>query len=257
MSAIFDSERHNRDLRFFRNLIFAMAIIIVAGFGIQLAAGRSSFSAPLIVHVHAVLFMGWVVITVLQAWLASAGNLNFHRRLGIVAAIWACVMMVVGPLVTIGMAHNGRVPPVFQPQYLLIADPATLVAFFGLLASALALRHRPDWHARLQIGAFMMLMGPGVGRILPMPLLIPNAFQVACSLPLIIAVIGMVRDWRVHGRPHPAWLVSIAVLALTLAAAQVLVFSPLGDAIYAASTAGGPAEGTNGLAFPQPPHFGP
>ena len=257
MSAIFDSDRHEKEVRFFRNLIIAMAIIIVAGFSIQLAAGRSSFSAPLIVHLHAALFMGWVAITVLQAFLVSVGNREVHRRLGMVAAVWACAMMVVGPLVTIGMAHNSRVPFVFQPQYLLIADPATLVGFFGLLVAAIALRHRPDWHARLQIGAFMMLMGPGVGRILPMPLLIPNAFQIACSLPLIIPVIGMVRDWRVRGRPHSAWLVSIAVLVLSLAVAQVLVYSPLGDSIYAAATKGGSAEGTNGLAFPPPPHFGP
>jgi len=59
------------DRRFFRNLITAMAVILVAGFVVQLAMGRSSFGAPQIVHIHAIAFMGWVSITLAQVWLAA------------------------------------------------------------------------------------------------------------------------------------------------------------------------------------------
>lgn len=44
-----------------------MAIVLVAGFVTQLALGRSSLSAPPIVHAHAIIFMGWAGITVTQA----------------------------------------------------------------------------------------------------------------------------------------------------------------------------------------------
>ena len=53
---------------------------MVAGFSLQLAMGRSTFAAPLRVHVHAVLFMGWVAIMLTQSQLAMRGPLALHRR---------------------------------------------------------------------------------------------------------------------------------------------------------------------------------
>ena len=39
-----------------------MTLVLVAGFSVQLALGRSSFAAPPLVHAQAVVFMGWVGI---------------------------------------------------------------------------------------------------------------------------------------------------------------------------------------------------
>lgn len=49
--------------RVFPGLAVVMALVVVAGFSLQVAMGRSSFEAPLLVHAHAVVFMGWVVIS--------------------------------------------------------------------------------------------------------------------------------------------------------------------------------------------------
>lgn len=62
MATLADSVPLKRDDGFFRNAAFVMTAVIFAGFSLQLAAGRSSFSAPLLVHAHALVFMGWVVI---------------------------------------------------------------------------------------------------------------------------------------------------------------------------------------------------
>lgn len=43
--------------RVFPGLAVVMALVVVAGFSLQLAMGRSSFEAPLLVHAHAVVFM--------------------------------------------------------------------------------------------------------------------------------------------------------------------------------------------------------
>ncbi|MBP9233791.1 MAG: hypothetical protein KBF30_03890 [Hyphomonadaceae bacterium] len=205
------------DRRFFRNLITAMAVILVMGFVVQLAAGRSSFNSPLIIHLHAFAFMAWTGITLTQTWLAASGNLALHRKLGLLSVGWVILLLILGPLVTISTVQTARTPFFFQPQHFLVANPMTLLGFAGLFGAALALRRQTDWHTRLQVGAFTMLMGPSFGRILPMPFLPPYAFETAGLVALIFPIIGMLRDWRVHGRPHAAWLWSIAVLlAVTL-----------------------------------------
>lgn len=241
------------DRRFFRNMIIAMTLVIVAGFATQFALGRSSFNSPLIVHVHAVAFMGWVGITFAQAWLAASNNLRLHKHLGQIAVFWTIALLVLGPMVTIATIQTARTPFFFQPQHFLIANPMTLVGFAGLFWAAIYFRRQFDWHARLHIGAFVLLLGPGFGRLLPMPFLPPYAFEIAGLTALIFPVIGLVRDWIVHGRPHPAWFWSIAVLLAVTLVARIVGFSPVGEALYDAVTVGTPMAGTDGLAFPPPP----
>lgn len=230
-----------------------MAIVLLLGFVVQLALGRSSFNAPLVVHVHAVVFMGWVGIVLTQAWLATSGNIAWHRSVGRLAVVWTAALLVFGTLVTVTTVQSGRTAFFFQPQHFLIANPMTLLGFLGLFGAAVALRRRPDWHARLQIGAFVMLMGPGFGRLIPMPFLTPWAFEIACLVALVFPAIGILRDWREHRRPHPAWFWSLGILIGTLLLARAIGFSPVGEAIYGWVTAGTPLAGTDGLAFPPPP----
>jgi hypothetical protein len=163
------------------------------------------------------------------------------------------VLLVLGPVVTVFAVQSGRVPFFFQPQHFLIADPATVLAFFGLFVAAIVLRRETGWHARLQIAAFMPLLGPGFGRLAPMPLVMPWAFEVAALGALIVPAVGIARDLKVHGRIHPAWWWAIGVLFGTLILARLIAFSPLGDALYAAAIAGNPAALTDGRAFPPPP----
>lgn len=237
---------------FFRNLATVMAVVQVSGFLVQLAMGRSSFGAPPVVHAHAIAAMGWVGIFAGQTWLAASGARDAHRRIGPFALAWAVAFVALGVAVTTAAARTGRVPFFFQPQHFLIANPMTTFGFLGLLLAAVALRHRPDWHARLQIGAFVMIMGPTFGRLLPAPLMIPWAFEGATLPALAFPLYGMVRDARVHGRPHPAWIWPFVLLAATLVLARLLADSSIGEAIYAFAISGSPAN-PNGLAYPPPP----
>jgi hypothetical protein len=81
---------------FFRTLAILMAITIIAGFSMQYLAGRSSFAARPLVHLHGLAFMGWVVLFVTQAWLATRGPIALHRRLGWIGAGWIAVLLVLG-----------------------------------------------------------------------------------------------------------------------------------------------------------------
>lgn len=241
------------DRRFFRTLATVMAVVQISGFVVQLAAGRSSFGAPMIVHVHAVVFMGWVGIFLVQPWLAQTGAMKLHRLIGWIALIWAVALLVLGLMVTWSTVHTGRTPFFFQPQHFLIANPATLISALGLFGAAVLLRQRNDWHMRLQIGSFILLMGPSFGRLLPSPLLMPYAFEVASLAALPFVVLAAFRDAKNQKRIHPAWIWTTGALVASLVLARMIAGSAIGEAIYASVVSGTVAAGSDGMAFPPPP----
>jgi hypothetical protein len=190
---------------------------------------------------------------VTQARLATHGPIALHRKLGWLAMGWIAAMLVTAMIVILAMTQSGTVPFFFQPQHFLFADPLTLVCFVGLTALAVRKRRQTDWHARLQIGAMALLTGPAFGRLLPMPLLIPYAFEVAGLATTVFLIAGMIRDWRMSRAIHPAWWFGFAALAVNLIGAQLLAHSSIGDATYQAVVAGHPGEQVPGMAFPAPP----
>jgi len=230
-----------------------MALVFAAGFSFQLAMGRSSFDAPAIVHAHALVFFGWVVLALVQSGLAASGRLHLHRRLGWLGAAWLLAMLLVGPAVTLNAVRMERSPFFFQPQPFLFDDIATLLCFLVLTAAALAMRHDSGWHRRLHFAALACLMGPAFGRLLPMPLLVPHAFLAAALPGLLFPAWLAWRETREDGRLHPAWIIGLVALPLALLMAQLLAHSALGDRLYAAAVAGSPGAARPGMAFPPPP----
>ncbi|HEX4848728.1 MAG TPA: hypothetical protein VFV30_11330 [Novosphingobium sp.] len=241
------------DLRFYVKLAWAMALVMVAGFSMQLAMGRSSFSAPPRVHFHAVIFFGWIVLFLGQAHFAAAGNRARHAMLGRVAMSWIVLMLTAGLAVTIALAREGRVPFFFYPQQFVVGDPLSLFTFVGLTAWAVSRRGDPEWHVRLQICALAAITGPGFGRLLPMPLIAPYGFEAAGLAGLVFPLAGLIRDRRLGLPAHPAWLWGMAAIVAMIAGMDLIAYSPLGDAIYAAMTAGSPGAAVPGLALPPPP----
>jgi hypothetical protein len=241
------------DDRFFLGGAFAMAVVLVAGFSLQLAMGRSSFGAPLLVHAHAVVFMGWLAIYVTQNVLATTGRVGLHRRLGWLAAVWIIPMLVLGCAVTVAMVRRGGVPFFFRPLQFLVFDPVTLFTFAGLTVAAIMLRRQTDWHRRLHFCAMSLLLGPGFGRLLPMPLLAPWAWEVTAAACLAFPVAGIVADLRREGRVHPAWGWGVASILGCVLLVEVITYSPAGQMIYEAVAAGSPGMAVAPLDFAPPP----
>ncbi len=239
--------------RFFEVSAMLMVLILVSGFSLQFGAGRSSFGAPWWVHVHALIYFGWVAIYVAQTFLATRGPLAAHRTLGWIASVWAVAMVVAGFAIIIWKIQAGQAPFFFQPQHFLIANPLIVLLFAGLTAAAVVMRRRTDWHRRLHLCAMAALLGPGFGRLLPMPLMIPWSYQIAAVPGLLFPIVGAWLDWRRSGRVHPAWLWGIGAIVAVMIVTEVIVYSPLGDAIYAWVTAGKPGENVAPLDFAPPP----
>lgn len=262
MATLADTRRPGRRLRpgdrFFLVSGIAMAAIIFVGFTVQVALGRSTFAVPPLYHLHALVFMGWVVLYLAQTWLATLGPMAWHRPLGWIAAAWLVPMAVLGPALTIDRVQSGRVPFFFEPQHFLFANPMTMVVFIGLTIAAIIERRRTDWHRRLHLCGMASLLGPGLGRLLPLPFMEPFAFQASTLAGLAFPIAGMVADKRRSGRVHAAWWWGVAAILAAVVVTEGLARSPVGDAIYAATVAGTPGEGVAPMDFvPRPPGFPP
>lgn len=241
------------DDRFFLLTAIAMVLVIVLGFSTQLAMGRSTFASPLLVHAHAVVFMGWVTLYLLQNVFVSTGSMTLHRRLGWIGSGWIVAMLVLGVAVTVAMVRRGQVPFFFRPLHFLVFDPLSLIAFVGLTVAAIRLRRQTDWHRRLHYCGMSMLLGPGFGRLLPMPLLQPWAWEATFVATLLFPAIGVWRDVRRNGQVHPAWIWGIGTMIGALLVTEAITYSPVGSALYDAVTADSPGAAVPALEFAPPP----
>lgn len=242
-----------RDDGFFLRSAMAMAFVIATGFSVQLAMGRSTFASPPLVHAHAIVFMGWVTLYLLQNIFVTTGRTALHRRLGWLATGWLVAMLVLGCMVTVAMVRRGQVPFFFRPLQFLVFDPASLFAFAGLTVAAILMRRTTDWHRRLHFCAMSLLLGPAFGRLLPMPLLLPWAWEATLAACVIFPLVGIAWDMRRNGQVHPAWGWGLGVMAGCLLLTEAITYSPVGAALYREVTAGSPGAAVAPLDFPAPP----
>jgi len=194
-----------------------------------------------------------MAIYVLQNVFVATGRMQLHRRLGWIAAFWIIPMLIMGFFVTIEMVRGGRVPFFFRPLQFLVFDPVTLLGFAGLTVAAVRLRRRTEWHRRLHYCGMSLLLGAPLGRLLPMPLLQPWAWEVDVAVCMLFPIAGMIADVRRSGRVHPAWQWGLATMVAVLFVTEAITYSPLGASIYATVTKGSPAASIAPLEFAPPP----
>ncbi|AOF95009.1 hypothetical protein [Sphingobium sp. RAC03] len=244
---------YGRDDRFFLKMAIAMALTIVAGFSFQAATGRSTFGAPPLVHLHAFIFFGWVVLFVSQNLLVTRGSIALHRRLGWVGAWWASAMVLVGIYTTMEMTRNAATPFFFLPAYFLVMNILSILCFGGLVFAAISMRKRTEWHRRFMFCAMAVLTGPAFGRLLPMPLLVPYAEWGVFAAVMLWPLIAIVADRRRRSHVHPALWWGAATIVLMQASMTLIAHSVIGLKLYAVSTSGYRGAVIAPLAFPIPP----
>lgn len=225
----FSTETDRSEARFFFTMACVMAATIVAGFSFNLAMGRSSFSMPWLVHFHAWVMMGWVGLYLTQNSLIFVGNVALHRRLGWLSMIWLPAIAVMGLVITRWSLQAEGGPPFFDQNEFLVSNPAMLFLAVGLAGWAVSVRRNTGWHRRLMFCSFAILTGPGIGRLMPNPFLIPYAWWIsAVGMSLIFPLIGVWADKRRYGAAHPAWFFGIGGVLVVQAIADLIAYSPMG-----------------------------
>jgi hypothetical protein len=228
------------EARFFFTMACVMAATILAGFSFNIAAGRSSFGAPWLVHFHAWVMLGWIALYLAQNFLVFSDRVALHRRLGWLSAVLIPAVVVMGLTITRYSMQSHGGPPFMDQNEFLISNPLMLLAFAGFCGWAIVVRKDTGWHRRLMFVGFSLLTGPGIGRLLPMPLLIPWAWWASIILPLLFPLIGALADKRRHGSVHPAWIWGIGIVLGLQVIADLIAYSPWGYQFTAWFLAGTP-----------------
>ena len=224
---------HRGDRTFFLCIVALIWLGILMGFVPQihrrLVDGATPY--PLIVHFHAVIFVGWLVLLTTQVLLIRARRPDLHRRLGIFGAVLAAIMIVIGPATALVMhavtfGHTLKSSPAF-----LAVQFTDILGFAGLAGAALAWRARPAAHKRLMLLATLYISDAGFSRWLNAPIgaLAGTGFwgQVAAQyLPsdLVVLAIGTY-DVITRGRPQAAYVGGVVWTAALQLIAMRLVFS--------------------------------
>src|SRR5690348_327374 len=171
---------------------------------------------PWLVHLHAFLMTSWFVLFFVQIRLAATRRIALHRRLGVVGAGLAALMVIVGVVVARrAAARDLAIPGDLEfLGFLLYA----LLMFAVLVSMALLLRRRKDYHQRLMLCSCLSMVGPGVARIplehVPVLSVLKTGGPLGLlgfMLVLAYACVGF-DTWR-NRRLHPAFVIGLLVLA--------------------------------------------
>jgi hypothetical protein len=238
-----DSAKPSRprgDERFFLAAAGTMGLVVVAGFTNLVLQGTTTFAAPWPVHLHAVVFMGWVGIFMAQVWMATRGPLALHRRLGWISVAYIPVILVLGTATIIRMLRLGTTPPMWTPRYFFVMNMMALIGFAILSIAGIRMRRRTDWHRRLMLCAMAALVITAFNRLMPVSLLFAVMSLASAIAILLFPIAGMIADRRRTGRIHPAWLWGFGVWVLTGVTTETLGLSGMAAAAVHAITAGSP-----------------
>lgn len=217
--------------RLYAYAALGVAALVFAGFARSYYL-RAFFSArhltPL-AHLHGILMTGWIVLFVMQAQLIARRRVAVHRRLGVLGAALAAVIVLVGSLTVAAVIHR-RFPGAGVARFARIFvefDGLSLWVFGALVCAALAWRGRPDVHKRLMLCATVALLPPAVGRIAEYVL--PGSdwdlVIAAATTSAFVLVCALVDTLRL-GRLHPAMACGTACV---LAANVLTQLAQVGD----------------------------
>ena len=207
---------------FYFGMAWLVLLVVAYGFGRGLGERLLHRAQPLpwILHVHAVVFSGWVLLFLLQSGLVRGHAVRLHRRLGLLGAGLGALLPVLGVATALAMRQwHARQGPVHD-AFLAIScnDMLSFAVAFGL---ALRWRRQPDFHRRLLLIATCALTVAAFARF-PRMLVPANAWYGYVDL---LIGLGLLRDLIVDGRVHRVYRIGLPCLMAGQALALYLAFA--------------------------------
>lgn len=216
--------------------IFALVAILGFAPSFWLKLPSRTFAGSPMLLLHGLLFTLWTLFFLSQAVLVANGRLRNHKAWGLAGISLATAMVFVGLAVAIAGLERRLALGYGDAARAFAIVPFTLALVFGgLVAWAMANWRRPEWHKRLMLIATASLLQPAIARFLflaqgagdaaarqvgPPPAV--EFTMIGGFIADLFIVAAIIHDWKVRGRPHPAYVWGFAaVLAFQLPRAFV------------------------------------
>lgn len=215
---------------FFVGMAGLLLALNVVGFAPSffLRARYGGDALPLLTHLHGIVFTSWFVLFLIQSSLVAAGRPRLHRRLGVLGAGLAALMVVSG-LTTL---YRGVLElleaggSVVRASQFLWGNLALLLLFVVFVVLAIAFRRRRATHGRLMLLASLSMMPQSLARLGEFESIrigpSSDAVYALGGLVLLLAAV-VIHDLRAGGRPHPAVLWGAPAIVAAIALAAVIV----------------------------------
>lgn len=164
------------------------------------------------IHLHAAVFVGWMLLVIAQAALAATGHRALHIKLGRYGMAYGALVLLVG-LATAFTQFAIRIEAgqLEEARNRLFVPLTDMMVFAPFLAAAWFYRNRPEVHKRLIIVATTILLIAAVHR---MAFLGGRPPPVSRLLLVWLAPIylSMLYDVLKHRIVHPVYVLGIAAL---------------------------------------------
>jgi len=186
-------EHFRSDDVFFFSMAAVAALAVLVGFArTYFLAGMMLAPLPsLLVHIHAVVFLGWIVLFATQISLVATQHVNLHRRMGVFGFVLAVLMIPLGLLTASARLARQLVHPgqdsMADVLDLYAAPIFDMLMFAVFTCFAYRNRLRPAVHKRLILFATLCLLDAAFDRwsiFDPYPLWQVNLM---CFVPLVLA----------------------------------------------------------------------
>lgn len=225
-----DSTTHRGgfDRRFSTWAAIATALIVFIGFArtYYLKGVFGTPPLPGLVHLHGIVMTLWFALFVVQVRLIAAHRTDLHRRVGVVGALLAVLVLVVGVTTAIFAAKRGFTPG--PPPLVFLAIPLGDMLVFAVLVSlGIYFRRRSDIHRRLMLLSCVGILGAAMARI-PLEFIATGGPLVFFGLTDLCVLICVVFDTVKNRRLHPVFGWGI----LFIVASQPLRLMLTGTAVW-------------------------
>jgi hypothetical protein len=204
MTAERTAQTARSDSIFFPLMAVAMMVVVFIGFS-RTYYLKSYFDTPSLTPlriVHGAVFTTWMVLFIVQTGLVAANRRDIHRRLGLVGAGIAVLMVGLGVALAVSALRDGHAPSGGPPPSVLFALPIfTVVVFLLLVIVGMIYRARPQFHKRFMTLATAAILSPALARF-------PSSFfqnpLVFFGLTDVFIIACGTYDLVTRGRVHPA-----------------------------------------------------
>ena len=208
-------EKSRRRERVFHVVMsIAFLVTVFAGFS------RTYFLRPYfqntslipLLHLHGIVFSSWLLLFLIQTTLVATNRTRIHRRLGILGAVIAASMVIIGTSTAIIRAKVVDVPPGAPSALVFLTIPLGDMLIFAILVSlAFYFRKRPDVHKRLMLLSTIAILPAAVAR-LPFDFIQQGGPIAFFGLSDLFIVPMLIFDLITRGRPHRTTVLGGALL---------------------------------------------